>query len=109
MVPTGPIPHLVVAQARLALATMNALLDPVLGFRDPRHFVHRCIDRTSVNEVIIVFVTAIALQFTRDKHPLFRTRRRAQFRRYPTCHRLDDQRPFFAIADFESLPRRRTN
>lgn len=72
----------------------------------PRHFRHRCIDRTGVNEVIIVLVTAVALQFARDKQPLFRTRRSAQFRRHPTRHRLDNQRPLFAIADFESLTRR---
>ena len=106
MVPARPVPHLIVAQARIALAASNALLDAVLGFRDPRHFLHRSIDRTRVNEVIIVFVTAVALQFARDKQPLFRTRRRAQFRRHPARHRLDDQRPFFAIADGESLPRR---
>ena len=67
MVPARPVPNLIVAQARVALAALDALLDPVLGFRNTRHFLPRSIDRTRVNEVIIMLVTAVALQFARNK------------------------------------------
>ena len=59
VMPTHPMAHLVVAQPRVALAPLEALLDLVLGLGHPRELRHTRPLRGE-REVVVVFETLVA-------------------------------------------------
>ena len=106
MVPAAPVTNLVVGQSRFALAPLDTLLDPMLCLGDPREFDQRRLDR-GVGQVVVglddLLFVAIPVA---DHHQDFGMAGSALGRapHHAPLDDLDDQGPFFAVADIDLGP-----
>jgi hypothetical protein len=69
MVPALPGPYLIVTQARFALGSLGAFLDPVLGLEDPSEF-HRGSGQRGVRQQVVVLPGAVRLPLAEHEQEL---------------------------------------
>ena len=72
MVPPQPIADLVVAQARFALAAVEAFFDAVFGLGNASELLKRGVGG-GIREVIVVLESSLRQSFARDEQHFLRT------------------------------------
>ena len=104
VMPPQPIADLVIAQARFALAAVEAFFDAVFGLGNASELLERGVGG-GVREVVVVLESSIRLAFTRDEQHFLRTCAARRCAGLDAAHRgVDHEWSLLAITHVERRP-----